>query len=467
MLEQATSAADQLAEAFGGELVNREHDSFDALRAVYNGSITRSPAMIARCTGPADVIAAINYARAEGLAVAVRSGGHSVAGNGTCDDGVLLDLSPMKGVRVDPKARTARAGAGTLWGEYDRETQVFGLATPGGRVTTTGVGGFTLGGGYGWISAKYGLTCDNLISADVVTADGEIVTASEKENEELFWGLRGGSGNFGVVTSFEFQVHPLGPIIAAGLLLWPLDEAAKIGRLWRDFSESAPDELGTGCALLPAAPPEEFVPVELHGKPIFGVILCWTGDADEGLEAVQPLKGAGPAVDLVGPMPYRAFQAMLDPFAPPGWRNYHRGEHIRELPDEAIDAYVAEAPAGLHPMTQSIIFRNGGAISRVPKNATAATHRDPPYMYHPIACWDDPARDDEHLDWVRRSSDALKPFATGGVYLNFTGEEGADRVRSGFENEIWERLVALKNKYDPGNMFRFNQNIKPSGADVG
>ena len=464
MAVQATSPADVLAETFGGELVNREHESFNALRAVYNGSIDRSPAMIARCAGTADVISAINYARAEGLAVAVRSGGHSVAGNGTCDDGVLLDLTGMKGVRVDVKKRTARAGAGVLWGEYDRETQAFGLATPGGRVTTTGVGGFTLGGGYAWISAKYGLTCDNLISADVVTADGEFLTASEKENEELFWGLRGGSGNFGVVTSFEFQCHPLGPIIAAGLLLWPLAEANEKMRLWRDFCESAPDELGTGCAILPAAPPEEFVPTELHGKPVFGIIACWTGGADEGLEALQPLKGAGPAVDLIGPMPYRAFQAMLDPFAPPGWRNYHRGEHIRELPDEAVDAFVGAAPVGLHPMTQHIMFRNGGAIGRVKKGSTAATHRDAPYMYHPIACWDDPARDDEHIEWVRRASDALKPYATGGVYLNFTGEEVSGRVQTGFDADVWERLVALKDRYDPTNMFRFNQNIPPSGS---
>jgi FAD/FMN-containing dehydrogenase len=462
MLEQAMSPADQLAEAFAGELVDRKHESFDTLRAVYNGSISRRPAMIARCTGAADVIAAINYAKAEGLNVGVRSGGHSVAGNGTCDDGVLLDLSPMKGTRVDPKARRARTGGGTLWGEYDRETQAFGLATPGGRVTTTGVGGFTLGGGYAWISAKYGLTCDNLISADAITADGELVTASEKENEELFWGLRGGSGNFGVVTSFEFELHPLGPMIAAGLMIWPLAEAGTVMRQWRDFCESAPDEVGTGCAILPAAPPEEFVPTELHGKPVFGVIYCWTGDMDEGLQAVQPFKDAGPAVDLVGPMPYVAFQGMLDPFAPTGWRNYHRGEHIRELPDEAVDAFVGAAPVGLNPMTQHIMFRNGGAISRVKKNATASTHREAPYMYHPIACWDDPARDEEHMEWVRRASAALKPFATGGVYLNFQGDEGQERMRAGFDDETWTRLVALKDRYDPTNMFRFNQNIAPS-----
>jgi FAD/FMN-containing dehydrogenase len=467
MLRQELTPAEQLAQGFAGELIDREHERFDALRAVYNGSINRRPAMIARCTGAADVIAAIGYAKAEGLAVGVRSGGHSVAGNGTCDDGVLLDLSPMKGVRVDPNGQTARVGAGVLWGEYDRETQVFDLATPGGRVTTTGVGGFTLGGGYGWISAKYGLTCDNLISADVVTAEGKVLTASEQDNKELFWGLRGGGGNFGVVTSFEFQLHRLGPMIAAGLMLWPLAEANEVMRRWRDFCESAPDEVGTGCACLPAAPPEEFVPTELHGRPVYGIIYCHTGGVDEGLATVQRLKDAGPAVDLVGPMPYVAFQAMLDPFAPPGWRNYHRGEHIRELPDAAVDAFVATAPTGLHPMTQHIMFRNGGAIGRVPKNSTAATHRDAPYMYHPIACWDEAARDDEHIDWVRRASDALKPFATGGVYLNFQPDEGIDRLRSGFDDETWMRLVALKDEFDPANMFRFNQNITPSSELLG
>ncbi len=462
MLDQAASPVTQLTESFRGELVDREHESFELLRAVYNGSIDRRPAMIARCTGAADVLAALEYARAEGLKVGVRSGGHSVAGNGTCDDGLLLDLQPMRGVRVEPKARRARAGAGTLWGEFDRETQAFGLATPGGRVTTTGVGGFTLGGGYAWLSAKYGLTCDNLISADVITVDGELLIASDDENEELFWGLRGGGGNFGVVTSFEFQLHEVGPTIAGGLLLWPLEEGREVMRLWRDFCESAPDELGTGCVCLPAAPPEDFVPAELQGKPAFGVIASWAGDAEEGLQALQPLRDARPAVDLLGPMPYLALQAMVDPFSPPGWRNYHRGEHIRELPDEAIDAFLDTAPNGLNPMTQHILFRNGGAIGRVPKDATAATHRDAPYMYHPIACWQDVGDDDRHVDWVRRASDALKPYATGGVYLNFQGDEGPERLRSGFEDATWSRLVALKDRYDPTNMLCFNQNIRPS-----
>jgi FAD/FMN-containing dehydrogenase len=464
MAVQATSPAEVLAQAFGGELVDRTHESFDTLRSVYNSMIDRRPAMIARAGGVADVIAAIQYAKDEGLDVAVRSGGHSAAGSSVADDALLIDLAPMNGVRVDPKARTARAGGGTLWGKFDRETQVFGLATPGGRVTTTGVGGFTTGGGYAWISPKFGLTADNLISADVVTADGQVLVASEKENEDLFWGIRGGGGNFGVVTSFEFQLHPVGPMIVAGLLIWPLDEAREVMRAWRDFMDQAPDELSGAVAILPAAPPEEFIPAELHGQPVFGMIACWIGDFDQGMDAVQPLKDLQPAVDLLGTMPYIAFQAMLDPFAPRGLRNYWRGLHLKGLPDEAVDTFVDVAPVGLDMPTQMICFRHGGAVSRVPDDATAFSHREAAYMFHPIGTWPDPSRDDPHIDWVRRASEEMTPFTTGGVYLNFMADTDDAAVRAGYSPGKWQRLVELKDRYDPTNMFRFNQNIKPSGA---
>jgi FAD/FMN-containing dehydrogenase len=461
VLTEATSPAEALAAAFGGELVDSTHDEFDSLRAVYNGMVDRRPSLIARPTGTADVIAAVNYARAEGLAVAVRSGGHSIAGNGVGDDALLIDLRRMKGVRVDPKARKARANGGVDWGEFDRETQAFGLATPAGRITTTGVGGFTLGGGYGWLTPKYGLTADNLISADIVTGNGEFLTASETENEELFWGLRGGGGNFGVVTSFEFRLHPVGPMIVGGLLGWPIAEAPGLIRKWRDFMDTAPDELSSAVAQLPAAPPEEFVPAELQGKPVVGIIFAWVGDPDEGLELVAPFKEAGPAFDLVGPMPYLALEGMLDGFAPYGVRNYWRGDHLRELSDGAIDAYTANPPTGLDLPTQMILFRHGGAVARVPDDATAFSNRDTPYMFHPIAAWPDPARDEAHLGWVRRSSEAMRPYTTGGVYLNFMSDDSA---RLGFSREKWQRLVALKDEYDPTNMFRFNQNIPPSGS---
>jgi FAD/FMN-containing dehydrogenase len=461
MLDQAT-ATERLAEVFAGELVDPGHSDYDTHRAVYNGMIDRRPALIARARGTADVIAAVNYAREEGLAVAVRSGGHNIAGNAVGDDALMLDLTQMRGVRVDPRARTARTAGGTLWGEFDHETQAFGLATPGGRVTTTGVAGFTLGGGYAWLSPKYGLTIDNLISADVVTADGELVTASETENEELFWGLRGGGGNFGVVTSFEFRLHPVGPIVMGGLLGWPIAEAPHLIRKWRDFMDAAPDELASAVVQLPMAPPEDFVPPEAQGQPAIGMAFIYAGDPDEGLELVRPFREADPAFDLLGPMPYAAFQAMLDPFAPHGVRNYWRGDHLAELSDGAIDAYTSNPPTGLDLPSQMILFRHAGAVKRVPDEATAFSHRDADYMFHPIAAWPDPSRDDAHIEWVRRSSKAMEPYGTGGVYLNFISDD--DKVRAGFSPQKWERLVALKDRYDPTNMFRFNQNVPPSGA---
>jgi len=319
MTEQATiEAVPQLGEGFKGEVIAPGDLGYDDARAVWNGSIDKRPALIVRPKGAADVIDAVNYARAEGLPLAVRCGGHSVAGNGTVDGGVLVDLSSLKGVHVDPVARTARVNGGVLVGELDRETQLFGLATPSGRVTTTGVGGFTLGGGYGWLSPKFGLACDNLLSAEVVTADGRLVTASEEENDDLLWGLRGGGGNFGVVTSYEFRLHPLGPTVLAGLLFHPIEEAKSLLRASRDYVESAPEELVTATAIL-QAPPAEFIPPHLHGKPVLGMFVLYIGQPDEGGAVVAPLKELGPpAADLVAPMPYTAFQAMIDPFAPGG-----------------------------------------------------------------------------------------------------------------------------------------------------
>jgi FAD/FMN-containing dehydrogenase len=463
-MEQAaavdTSALEQ--NGFGGEILRQGEGGYDEARAVYNGMIDRKPGLIARCGGVADVIDAVNLARENDQLVAVKCGGHSVAGNAVCDDGILIDLSGMKGVIVDPEAKRARANAGVLWGEFDRETQVYGLATAGGRVTTTGVGGFTLGGGYAWISSKHGLACDNLVSAQVVTADGRVLTASESENEDLYWGIRGGGGNFGVVTSYDFQLHDLGPTVLAGLMIHPIEKAPEVMRAWRDYVEQAPEELGTGTAVL-LAPPEPFVPEELQGSPVFGIVVIYAGDPGEGEKVIEPLKALGPAVDLVEPMPYTAFQAMLDPFAPPGWLNYHRGEHLAALPDEAIDSYIEHGAKVASPMSQSIVFRNGGAISRVPDDATAASHREAPYMWHPIACWQDAADSDREIGWVRGASDALQPFTTG-VYLNFEQDEGEEHVKTGFNEEKYARLTELKGKYDPDNLFRVNQNIPPANG---
>jgi FAD/FMN-containing dehydrogenase len=458
-----STTALELDEGFQGPQFRPGDDGYDDARAIYNAMVDKRPALIARCSGVADVVDAVNLAREKKLPLAVRCGGHSVAGKGVCDDGVLIDLSGMKGVQVDPRARIARANAGALWGEFDRETQLFGLATPGGRMTTTGVGGFTLGGGYAWISTKHGLACDNLVSAQVVTADGVVVTASEDENSELLWGLRGGGGNFGVVTSYEFKLHELGPIVMAGLVMHTMDAAGGVARAWRDWVESAPEAVCTGLGIL-LAPPEPFVPPEVQGTPVLAVLAMYAGDPDEGEEVLRPLKQeiGPPAVDLIDRIPYMAFQAIVDPFSPTGWLNYHRGEHLASLPDEAIDAYVEHGARVKSPMSQSIVFRHGGAISRVPEDATAASHRDAPYMWHPIAAWDNPADSEREIAWVREASAAMEPFETGGVYLNFEQDEGEQHVRAGYGPEKYARLVALKDRYDPENLFRINQNIPPS-----
>jgi FAD/FMN-containing dehydrogenase len=459
----AASSPIELDAAFQGEQFRPGDAGYDDARSVYNGMVDKRPALIARCTGVADVIDAVNLARESGLPLAVRCGGHNVAGNAVCDDGIKIDLRGMKGVYVDPAARTARANGGVTWGEFDRETQVFGLHTPGGRMTGTGVGGFTLGGGYAWTSTKHGLACDNLISAQVVLADGSVVTASEDENSDLLWGLRGGGGNFGVVTSFEFKLHELGPMIYGGMVVHPIEAAPEIARAWRDWIEQAPEEVASALGIL-LAPPEPFVPPEVQGTPVLGILAMYTGDPDEGEQVLRPLKTeiGPPAVDLLDRIPYTAFQAIVDPFSPTGWLNYHRGEHLTALSDEAIDAYVEHGRRVASPMSQMIMFRTGGAISRVPEDATAASHRDAPYMWHPIAAWSDPAENDMHISWVRESSAAMKPFATGGVYLNFEQDEGEEHVKAGFSADKYARLVALKDKYDPGNLFRVNQNIAPS-----
>jgi len=352
-----------------------------------------------------------------------------------------------------------------LWGEFDAATQEHGLHTPGGRVTTTGLGGFTTGGGYGWTSSKHGLACDNLISAEVVLADGSVVRASEHEHPDLFWGIRGGGGNFGIVTEFEFRLHPLGPIVLAGLTMFPIDRAPGVLRQWRDWSDAAPDEVATGCAVL-TAPPEPFVPPELRGKPVFGIIALYAGDPEAGARAVQPVKDLGPAVDHIGPMPYAAFQAALDPLAPyRGCRFYARGEYLPELGDGAIDTFLAHAPdlvARSGPLSQMVIFRTGQGVAAVPDEATAVSHRDANYLFHPITTWANPADDERMTAAGRAFATAMRAFGTGAAYLNFTHE--ADRVREAYGDAKYARLVALKDTYDPANLFRLNQNIRPGHA---
>jgi len=463
MTETIITTGPVLSADFKGQTIRPQDRDFDAARAVYSRSIDRRPALIVRPTGAADVIDAVTYATQANLPLVVRCGGHSVAGTSACEGGVLIDLSSLKGVHVDADRGTAIAQGGTLWGEYDRETQLFGLATPGGRVTTTGVGGFTLGGGYGWLSPMFGLTCDNMVGADVVTADGRLVHVSEDENPELLWGLRGAGANFGVVTAYELRLHEVGPVLLAGLLVVPNQDTADIIRGYRDYVEQAPEGLVTALATM-LAPPEDFVPPELVGKPVLGIAAAYIGDPDEGQEAFGPLRElmAG-GLDLTQPMPYTAFQAMLDPFAPKGWLNYHRGQHLNAISDEIIEPYLEVGRSINSPMTQGIIFRNGGAVSRVDENATAAGNRAAPYMAHPIAAWDTEDQTDYEMDWVRRFSAAVAPAATGGTYLNFEPGTTVSDVKAGFGEEKYARLVELKDRWDPTNVFRSNHNIAPTG----
>lgn len=454
--------AEALRRGFSGEVLTPAQPGYDEARQVFNGTIDRRPAVIARCAGTTDVAAAVNVAREHGLVVAVRCGGHSFAGLSTCDDDMVIDLSGLKSITVDPQARTARAGGGVRWGDFDAASQAHGLHTPGGRVTTTGLGGFTLGGGYGWTSSKYGLACDNLISAEVVLADASVVRASEHDHADLFWGIRGGGGNFGIVTEFEFRLHPLGPVVLAGMMMFPIGRARDVMRSWRDWSGSVPDEVSTACAMV-TAPPEPFVPPEMHGQPVFGIIVLYVGDPETGAAAVRPLRGLDPAVNLISPVPYTAFQAFLDPLAPWGCRNYARGEYMPELSDAAIDTFLPHA-ADLTvlgaPLSQQVIFRVGQAIAAVPGEATAFSHRDARYLFHPISIWANPADDERMIAANRAFTAAMRPYSTGAAYLNFTAEGG--RVRDGYGDDKYARLVALKNAYDPANRFRLNQNIRPS-----
>ena len=452
----------ELRPRFRGELIAPTDGArYDAARAVFNGMFDRRPALIARATGAADVIAAVAFTRARGLPLAVRGGGHSVAGYSAVDGGVVVDLGPMKGIRVDPAARRARVQAGVTWGELDRETQAFGLATTGGRVTSTGVAGFTLGSGSGWLERLHGLACDNLLSADVVTADGRLVTASATENEDLFWGLRGGGGNFGIVTEFELRLHPIGPIVLAGLLLHPREKAPEVYRFYRHFMTEAPPEVGGGIVML-HAPPAPFVPQAMQGKAAVGIVVAWFGPLERGAAALAPLRAfAAPPVDIVQPMPYVALQSLLDGSQPPGRRNYWRSENLTGLPDEAIDALISRGASATSPFTNLILQPVGGAVAAVPEDATPLGGRSAPWQYHCYGVWVG-ADDARHIAWVRETEQALRPWAAGRMSLNFATEVDDDRVRSAFGEVKYRKLVALKDKYDPTNVFRMNQNVRPT-----
>ena len=460
----AAPAVEEFAREFRGALLQPGDEGFDDARLVWNGIHDRHPALIARCTSPEDVVGAVNFARGHGLRIAVRGGGHSAPGYATCDDGIVIDLSPMNKVEVDPEAKTARAEAGTTWGEFDAATQEHGLAVTGGRFSTTGIAGLTLGSGSGWLERKCGLTADNLLSAEVVTAAGERVTASSGENPDLFWGIRGGSGNFGIVTSFVYRLHEVGPIIYGGMMLATPDRARVTMAFMRDYMDEAPDDLGGGGAVVKAPPPPVGAPERQH-QPGVGVIVCWTGSPEQGERVVAPIRNVmQPVVDVVQPMPYTALQSMLDEGGPKGIRGYFKAEFLEELTDEAIDKLVKHGAERAGPMAQLLMEPMGGAISRVGEDETALGRRDVPWCYHALALWTEPDQEtaDAHIAWAKGLADDLKQHSTDGVYLNYISDEGDDRVRSTYGPVKYDRLVALKDRYDPDNMFRLNQNIRPS-----
>ena len=450
----------ELGGSFRGRLVPPADPTYDEHRRVWNGSIDRSPALIARCTGVADVIAAVRFARDTGLPVAVRSGGHSFPGLSVCDGGMVIDLRAMTGIRVDPEARTARAQAGVLWGELDRETQVFGLATTGGIVTHTGVAGLTLGGGIGWLQRKHGLTIDQLLSVDLVTAEGEFVKASERENPDLFWGVRGGGGNFGIVTEFEFRLHPVGPIVFAGPIFWPMEKAPELLRFYREWIAEAPDELMT-IVIQRKAPSLPFVPEELHGKPVVAIACCYAGPVEAGEEVVRPLKAFdSPVLDLCEPKAYVDHQAMFDASFPHDWWYYIRACDVAELSDEVIDIAVDHSLRIRSPLTAFPIWQLGGEVGRVADEETAFNGRGAGHTFNITGMTATAEGFDAEREWVKNFWTALEPHHTS-VYVNFLMEEGADRIREAYGPAKLGRLQALKRRYDPDNRFRLNQNIPP------
>jgi len=451
-----TTIEEAAVEGFGaglrGQLLRPGDDAYDDARKLWNGMFDRRPALIARCAGTADVIRAVNFARDNQLRAAVRGGGHSFPGHSGCDGGLVIDLSPMKAIRVNPAARTARAQAGAKWLEFDHETQAFGLATTGGTASDTGIAGLTLGGGLGWLSSKYGLTVDNLISADVVTADGRFLTASATENPDLFWGLRGGSGNFGVVTSFEYQLRAVGPTILGGMVVYPLTKAKEMLRFYREFARAAPDELTIYAALL--NPPAS--------ETVAALICCYCGPLAKGEEVIRSLRSFGPPLhDMLGPIPYTAQQSLTDAALPAGSFYYTKGGFMADLTDQAIEVFAEYAATKPSPLSAVLVQTVCGAASRVDSKATAFPHRRFPYAPVVVSQWLDAEGAEKNIGWARDFWRALQPFAAGGAYVNDLGQDDDDRIRIAYGANL-ERLAALKQKYDPDNFFRLNPNIKPA-----
>ena len=458
--EIADAAFEELRTAFRGSLIAAGDDQFDEARKVWNGIIDRRPRLIAQCAGAADVIAAVNFARTHGLLVAVRGGGHSWPGHSVCDDGLMIDLSRMRGVRVDLATKTVRAQGGALWGDVDHESQAFGLATSGGVVSTTGIGGLTLGGGsQTWLIRRYGSTADNLVSADVVTAAGDLLRASETENADLFWAIRGGGGNFGVVTTFEYRLHPVGPLVLAGPTFFLWDRAKEITDFYLEYVQELPDELTTALYYW-TAPPAPFLPESLHGQPVVIIAACYAGAAKAGEGVVAPIRALKPAADMLGPLPYTGLQTMFDPLFPKGIYSYAKSDYFDVIPTAMVDDMIAWAERKPTPLSLTHLNHFGGAMSRVANDATPFAHRDAMFAFSQDAFWEGPEATAPNVKWVKDYWQAMRAHSPRGAYVNFMADEGEDRVRESYRGN-YDRLLQIKRKYDPANLFRLNQNIKP------
>jgi FAD/FMN-containing dehydrogenase len=459
VLGEAT--VEELREAVRGAIVTPGDDGYAEACRIWNGAYDdRRPALVVRCTGAADVIAAVGFARSNDLTIAVRGGGHSIAGFSTCDDGMVIDLSPMTGVRVDPAARRATVGGGAVWADVDHETQAHGLATTGGLVSSTGVAGYTLGGGIGWTMRKFGLACDNLAGAEVVTADGRLVHASETENADLFWGLRGGGGNFGIVTQFEFHLHPLGPVIYAGPIFYPAAASCDLLCAFRDWAGDAPDEI-TAIVNLTTAPPLPVIPEQWHGKKVAALIAASTGPLDEGAELVRVFRDvAEPIADLLGPMPYNVIQTLIDPLWAKGIHAYFKATNLLRLDDQLVDRLCELHLAAPGAQCELHVHQMGGAVGRVADAATAFAERSMPFVLNAVTAWHDPEVGQAHRDWARTAIAAASDASTGRAYVNYLGD--TDAAQTSYGADTYARLVSLKNDYDPTNVFRRNQNIEPA-----
>jgi FAD/FMN-containing dehydrogenase len=456
-------AVDTFAAGLRGSLLTKDSPGYDEARTIWNAMIDRKPAIIAECAGAADVAKSVKFAKEHGLFVSVRSGGHNIAGSAVCDGGMMISLAKMKSIRVDPAARRAWVEPGNTLGDVDNETQQYALAVPVGINSTTGIAGLTLGGGFGWLSRKHGLTIDSLISADVVTPSGELVRASARENADLFWGIRGGGGNFGIVTAFEFELHPIGPEVMSGLIVHPFKDAKKVLQHYRKFCATAPDEV-TVWVVMRKAPPLPFLPEEVHGTEVVVLAALYAGDMAEGEKALAPLREFGtPHADVISPHPFTGFQAAFDPLLTPGARNYWKSHDFLELSDELMDTMLGYVNTLPDPQCEVFIAHMGGATKRIPADATAYRHRDAEFIMNVHGRWNDAGNDDECITWCRELFDAVTPFATGGVYVNFMTEEESERVQSAY-GDSYGRLVQLKNAYDPDNLFRLNQNVSPTAS---